>query len=143
MSTKENKGTSVPSAKSAQKNVTEVTVTEAAKVGGEKSITDLQKELAERLKELNYKKKLADHREIFLQTDANLKEFQKDLTAQCKAGAFEAQTARITFKGRGKDNYRDEDIFSISNVGLIVKFIDFLRQEIKTKINEIETELIY
>ncbi|MDR2065439.1 MAG: hypothetical protein LBP85_07015 [Prevotellaceae bacterium] len=142
MNTKENKGTNIPTAQSAQENVTAVAKT-AAKVETKKSITDLQKELEERLKELNYKKKLADHREIFIGTDRNLQEFQKELKEQEKAGTFETQTARITFKGKSKDGYREDEIFAISNVSLIVKFIEFLRQEIKTKINEIETELIF
>jgi hypothetical protein len=89
-----------------------------------KSITDLKKELAVRLQELNYKKKLADNREKFLQTDENLLNLQKELKNEEKTGAFEAQSAKIVFQG-AKGGYRHEDLFAISNVTMILKFIDF------------------
>jgi hypothetical protein len=143
MSQKENKGTNVPAAQIAQpeKKVTQVTEPET-KQGEKKSITDLQKELAVRLQELNYKKKLADNRERFLQTDSSLSELQKELRNDEKTGAFDTQNAKIVFQGM-KSGYRSEDLFSISNVTMILKFIGFLRNEISVKVKEIETELIF
>ncbi|MDR1984084.1 MAG: hypothetical protein LBQ28_04605 [Prevotellaceae bacterium] len=107
-----------------------------------KSITDLQKELAERLQELNYKKKLADNREKFLHVDASLRELQKELKSEEKTGVFETSNSRIIFQGM-KNGYRNEDLFSISNVTLIFKFIEFLRSEIKVKVEEIEAEIVF
>jgi hypothetical protein len=144
MSTKTNSGTNVPNAQTAQtKNVTAVTDTAAApKVDEKKSITDLQKELAKRLQELSYKKKLADNREKFLQADKNLSDFQKELTNEDKAGIFDAQSAKIVFQSL-KNGYRGDDLFAISNVTMILKFIAFLRSEILEKIKEIEAELVF
>jgi hypothetical protein len=142
MSTKENKGTSVPNAQTAQtEKVTTVTATEI-KQGEKKSVSDLQQELAKRLQELNYKKKLADNRERFLQTDNHLSDLQKELKGEEKTGVFDTQNAKIVFQGL-KNGYRGEDLFSISNVTMVLKFIDFLRNEISGKVKEIETELIF
>ena len=143
---KNDKGAALPENKTTEtaKVVTATTAaTETPKAETKKSIADLKSELESRLQELNHKKKLADNRQTFLATDEDLATFEKELKKQQKEGHFETQTAKVTFKGRTKDGYRDEEVFSVSNVALIYKFIEVLRKEIEVKVKEIETELIF
>lgn len=106
-----------------------------------KSIADLKQELAARLQELNHMKKLADNREKFLNTDKDLLNLYRELQNEEKTGAFDAQGAKIILQGM-KNGYRNEDLFSVSNVGLILKFVEFMRNEISEKVKAIETELV-
>ena len=142
MSNKETKGTTVPVAQGAQTPTAATAATQPTnkKVESKKSVAE---ELAERLQELKYKKQLADNREVFLETYKLLHASQKELKTQDKAGHFETTTARIVFKSHGKSGYSQDEIFAISNVALIGKFLDVLRQEIAQKVREIEAELIF
>jgi hypothetical protein len=99
--------------------------------------------LAERLKELHRKKQLADNREVFLETDKQMESFLSELKSQEKTGHFETAAAKIVFKGKGQNGYSLDEVFAISNVTLICKFIDVLRQEIAEKVQVIESELIF
>jgi hypothetical protein len=137
------KGTSVPVAQGAQNQIAANAATQPAATTNAESKKPLAEELEERLRELKRKKQLADNREVFLETDKHLKEFQKELRTQEKAGHFETPAAKLVFKGQGKNAYSLDEIFAISNVALICKFIGELRQEIAGKVQEIEAELIF
>jgi hypothetical protein len=115
-----------------------VVATGAAEI---KSIDDLKNELAKRLLKLSNLKKKADNRERFLKTDENLQNLQTDLKSEEKI-SFESKNTKIVFKAT-TDNYHFDELFSISNVSMILKFVDFLRNEIKIKVEEIEKELIF
>jgi hypothetical protein len=144
---KEIKGTNVPVAQSAQTK----TAAPAAKQTGsaitkadeKKSMEDLQEELHRRLEELKRKQTLASHRERFLQTAEALKKYGSELKEEQTAGHFDTQNARITFQGKGKSNYQLDEIFAISNVTLIAKFVEVLFAEVSAKIQELEHELIF
>jgi hypothetical protein len=136
------KGANVPVAQDAQTKTAANAATQPATTTKAESKKSLTEELAERLQELKHKKQLADNREVFLETDKQLQAFQKELRKQEKEGHFEAAAAKIVFKGQGK-NYGLDEVFAISNVALICKFIDVLHQEIAAKVQEIETELIF
>jgi hypothetical protein len=139
---KEVKGTSVPVAPGAQNQNAASAASKPATPKAESKKT-LAEELAERLQELTRKKQLADNREVFLGTDKQLQVFHTGLVTAAKAGHFETPAAKIVFRGQGKNGYNVDDIFAISNVALICKFIDILRQEIAAKVQEIEAELIF
>ena len=143
MSNKETKGTTVPVAPSAQTTTAATAATQPATTTKAVSKKTVAEELAVRLRELTYKKQLADNREVFLNTDKLLQKSQEDLKTQEKEGLFETTTARLVFKSHGKTGYSQDEIFAISNIALIFKFLDVLRQEIAQKVQEIETELIF
>jgi hypothetical protein len=137
------KGTNAPVAQGAQTQPAANAATQPATTTKADSKKSLAEELAERLQELKRKKQLADNREVFLETDKQLKEFQKELQTQEKAGNFETPAAKLVFKGQGKNGYSLDEVFAISNVALICKFIDMLRTEIAGKVQKIEAELIF
>jgi hypothetical protein len=137
------KGTNVPAAQGAQTQTAANAATQPATTTKAEVKKSLAEELAERLQELKHKKHLADNREVFLETEKQLQAFQKELKKQEKEGHFETAAAKIAFKGQGKNAYNLDEIFAISNIALIGKFIDVLRQEIAQKVQEIETELIF
>jgi hypothetical protein len=137
------KGANVPVAQDAQTKTAANAATQPATMIKAESKKSVAEELAERLKELKHKKQLADNRELFLETEKQLQVFQKDLQTQEKEGHFETPAAKLVFKGQGKNNYSLDEVFAISNVALICKFIGVLRQEIAGKVQEIEAELIF
>ena len=105
----------------------------------QRGIEERKKELTKCLNELNRKKQLADHRDLFLATLIKLDEAEDLLVP----GEFE--TKRIKLKifevkesGYGHDGFD----FSISNSHLIKEFIIMLRDRVQDKIRELEAELV-
>jgi exonuclease VII large subunit len=143
MSNKETKGTTVPVAQSAQTPTAATAAMQPANTKKAERKKSVAEELEERLRELTYKKQLADNREVFLNTDKLLQKSQEDLKTQETEGLFETTTARLVFKSHGKTGYSQDEVFAISNIALICKFLDVLRQEIAQKIQDIEAELIF
>ncbi len=104
------------------------------------SIEELKKMLSEQLSNISKKKKLADNREIFLKKRESLKETQTMLWENKKAGNFEQKSCRISFQVEA--DYRKEEMFGISNVDLLIFFVESLLTKIDEKIAQIELELI-
>ena len=113
-------------------------VTKITETVGE-SIEELKKKLEIQLKAIERKNELAGHRDKFLITK---KELSKVKIYLKKELVFESNYVSLTFKAPTERNNYSQDLFSIGNKDLLLKFIDVLDVEINKKISEIETELI-
>ncbi|MBQ7665028.1 MAG: hypothetical protein IJS43_07400 [Bacteroidaceae bacterium] len=111
----------------------------------EAKAAQLQKEIESKtaalqaaLKELQHKKELSDHRTRFIKTLDQLDAAEAQLN---ETDDFEAPNSKICFETK-PDGYRWDTAFSIGNVELQKEFIKFIRAKIRTKVDEIEAELI-
>lgn len=97
-----------------------------------------QRELEEKLQELAEKQKLNSNRSKFIETLAKLAEFEKKLQEK---DSFETNIFRVKFCGV-ENNYRDDDLFSVSNTAVLLDLIAFMRERINVKVAEIEQQLL-
>ena len=101
----------------------------------------LSEQLENQLKEINRKKTLVDNRNFFILKKEELETCVNDLKTEVKDNKF--NTERFTLKLARSNNYREEkSTFSISNVDVLLKFVNMLMKEIDTSINGIESELL-
>lgn len=106
-----------------------------------KEIFSLSEQLETQLKEINRKKKLVDNRNFFILKKEELQTCVNDLITEDKDNKF--NTERFTLKLARANSYREEkSTFSISNVDVLLKFVNMLMAEIDTSINAIESELL-
>jgi len=113
--------------------------TEAQKA---ETIEELQQRLDVELARLNYKKRLARHRETFINSMGSLQLYVDQLTNE---NDFETKSGKIVFKVLDTDHYDRTsfiDTFTISNTDLINKFCNLLLSEMKQKKTELETQLL-
>ena len=104
-------------------------------------IFSLSSQLENELKEINRKKTLVDKRNFFILKKEELETCVNDLKEEIKENKF--NTERFTLKLARANSYREEkSTFSISNVDVLLKFVDMLMCEIETSIDAIETELL-
>ena len=102
---------------------------------------DITKILENQLKEIQRKKKLADNRLFFMGKQNELKECVSALNDEIASGSF--STDKFVLKFGRRNSYRDEEqIFTISNTDVLIKFILSLQTEIDTAILKIENELL-
>lgn len=101
-------------------------------------IAKKQKELQSKLQELEEKQKLNNNRSKFIETLDNLAEFEKKLMEK---DCFETNIFRVKFCGV-ENNYRDNDLFSVSNTSVLLDLIAFMRDRINIKVAEIEQQLL-
>lgn len=112
--------------------------TETAKTAQAKNITEI---LENQLKEIQRKKKLADNRLFFMGKQNELKECVSALNDEIASGSF--STDKFVLKFGRRNSYRDEEqIFTIANTDVLIKFILSLQTEIDTAILKIENELL-
>lgn len=97
-----------------------------------------QKELQEKLQELEAKQKLNSNRSKFLETLDSLAEFKDKLE---EVDSFETNIFRVKFCSV-ENGYRENDLFSVSNVGVLLDLIDFMSDRINIKVAEIEQQLL-
>lgn len=88
------------------------------------------------LAKLEEKQKLSQHRSRFLSTLEALAAFEEQLKA---TETFETNLCRVSFKA---GQYSREDLFSISATPILLDCVEFLTARIKSRIVEIETELV-
>jgi len=117
---------------------------EALKTEAQKAetIEELQQRLDVELARLNYKKRLARHRETFINSMGSLQLYVDQLTNE---NDFETKSGKIVFKVLDTDHYDRTsfiDTFTISNTDLINKFCNLLLSEMKQKKTELETQLL-
>lgn len=106
-----------------------------------KEIFSLSAQLENELKEINRKKTLVDRRDFFILKKEELETCVNDLKTEVEENKF--NTERFSLKLSRANNYRDEkSTFSISNVDVLLKFVNMLMSEIETSIDTIETELL-
>jgi len=106
------------------------------------TIEELKKRLEIELNRLNHKKKLAAHREQFINSLNSLQLYADELKNESE---FETQSGKLTFNILTTDNYNRPsfaDAFSITNTALISKFCNILLSEMEQKIVSLETELL-
>lgn len=101
-------------------------------------IAKKQKELQQKLQELEAKQKLNSNRSKFLETLDSLDEFKGKLE---EVDCFETNIFRVKFCSV-ENGYRDNDLFSVSNVSVLLDLIDFMRERINIKVSEIEQQLL-
>lgn len=101
-------------------------------------IAKKQKELQQKLQELEAKQKLNSNRSKFLETLDNLGEFKDKLD---EMDSFETNIFRVKFCSV-ENGYRENDLFSVSNVSVLLDLIDFMRKRINVKVSEIEQQLL-
>lgn len=112
--------------------------TESAQTANAQSITEI---LEAQLKEIQRKKKLADNRVFFIEKKKELKDCVTALNDEIASGSF--STDRFVLKFGRRNSYRDdEQIFTISNTDVLIKFILSLQEEIDTAVSKIEKELL-
>ena len=104
----------------------------------QEEIVKKQKELQMKLQELETKQKLNNNRSKFLETLDNLGEFKDKLD---EMDSFETNIFRVKFCSV-ESGYRDNDLFSVSNVSVLLDLIDFMHKRIKIKVAEIEQQLL-
>ena len=97
-----------------------------------------QKELQKKLQELEEKQKLNNNRSKFIETLDNLAEYEKELQ---EVDSFETNIFRVKFFAV-ENGYRESDIFSVSNVSVLLDLIEFMRERIKIKVADIEQQLL-
>lgn len=97
-----------------------------------------QKELQKKLQELEAKQKLNSNRSKFLETLDSLAEFKDKLE---EVDSFETNIFRVKFCSV-ENGYRENDLFSVSNVGVLLDLIDFMSDRINIKVAEIEQQLL-
>lgn len=97
-----------------------------------------QKELQKKLQELEEKQKLNSNRSKFIETLDNLAEYEKELQ---EVDCFETNIFRVKFFAV-ENGYRESDIFSVSNVSVLLDLIEFMRERIKIKVADIEQQLL-
>ena len=105
------------------------------------SIEELQALLKKELEVLNRKKDLADRRDVFLIKRADLVKCKKTVEKDVKGSIFESNGIKLCFKAKGEYD-RLDDLFTISNPAIVLKFINVLSDEIDLKVREIEAELL-
>lgn len=101
-------------------------------------IAKKQKELQQKLQELEAKQKLNSNRSKFLETLDNLGEFKDKLE---EMDSFETNIFRVKFCSV-ENGYRENDLFSVSNVSVLLDLIDFMHKRINVKVAEIEQQLL-
>lgn len=97
-----------------------------------------QKELQKKLQELEEKQKLNNNRSKFIETLDSLAQYEKDLR---EVDSFETNIFRVKFFAV-ENGYRESDIFSVSNVSVLLDLIEFMRERIKIKVADIEQQLL-
>ena len=101
-------------------------------------IVKKQQELQQKLQELEAKQKLNSNRSKFIETLDKLAEYEKELR---EVDSFETNIFRVKFFAV-ENGYRESDIFSVSNVAVLLDLIEFMRERIKIKVAEIEQQLL-
>ena len=101
-------------------------------------IVKKQKELQMKLQELEAKQKLNSNRSKFLETLDNLGEFKDKLE---EMDSFETNIFRVKFCSV-ENGYRENDLFSVSNVSVLLDLIDFMHKRINIKVSDIEQQLL-
>ena len=104
----------------------------------QEEIVKKQKELQMKLQELEAKQKLNSNRSKFLETLDNLGEFKDKLD---EMDSFETNIFRVKFCSV-ENGYRENDLFSVSNVSVLLDLIDFMHKRINVKVAEIEQQLL-
>ncbi len=97
-----------------------------------------QKELQKKLQELEEKQKLNNNRSKFIETLDSLAQYERDLR---EVDSFETNIFRVKFFAV-ENGYRESDIFSVSNVSVLLDLIEFMRERIKIKVADIEQQLL-
>lgn len=123
----------VPSAPNAKQDTAEAKT--AAQLQAE--IDQRTAELQKKLQELEAKQKLNRNRSKFIETLDKLAEFEEKL---CVEDAFETSLFRIKFCS--VENYRENDLFSVSNTSVLLDLIAFMRERIKSKVADLEQQLL-
>ena len=98
----------------------------------EQHAAELQKCLAE----LERKKKLSANRATFLAVLDKLEEAEHNLVQDEE---FDSATLKLKFVRA--DNFRDEEVLSVSNKALMLEFVRFIRAKIVDKVEDIELQL--
>ena len=102
---------------------------------------NLAEALEKQLKEIQRKKKLADNRVFFLSKRTELENCVEVLNEEIAQGNF--TTDRFVLKFGKRSSYRDEEqIFTISNHDVLMKFIISLQGEIDKAVEKIEKDLL-
>ena len=99
----------------------------------EQHAAELQKCLAE----LERKKKLSANRATFLAVLDKLEEAEHNLVQDDE---FDSATLKLKFVRA--DNFRDEEVLSVSNKALMLEFVRFIRAKIVDKVEDIELQLL-
>ena len=97
-----------------------------------------QKELQKKLQELEEKQKLNNNRSKFIETLDSLAQYEQDLR---EVDSVETNIFRVKFFAV-ENGYRESDIFSVSNVSVLLDLIEFMRERIKIKVADIEQQLL-
>lgn len=92
-------------------------------------------ELQKCLEVLERKKKLSNDRTAFMSALDDLDEAENKIGEE---DGFNTPNYKLRFTG----SYGSSEIFSLSNRFILLEFIDFMRGRIKSKISEIELQLI-
>ena len=104
---------------------------------------EMQALLNAEIERVNHKNALTKKRKNFVNCLESLTEYTEKLQDETE---FETTDGKITFQLVGAENFnsrnRYDDSFSITNTALIIKFSEFLADEIKIKIAELEAEIL-
>lgn len=105
------------------------------------TFAEMQAKINAELSRLKEQQERAVKRETLVNCQLQMKSFSEKLA---QTENFEADFCRLSFQTLGEEYSRQsfKDSFLISNPAIIRKFCDILAEEVKTKIKEIETELI-
>lgn len=118
-----------------------VTMPKKAEQNKSEKAFNLAEALEKQLKEIQRKKKLADNRVFFLSKRTELENCVEVLNEEIAQGNF--TTDRFVLKFGKRSSYRDEEqIFTISNHDVLMKFIISLQGEIDKAVEKIEKDLL-
>ena len=118
-----------------------VTMPKKAEQNKTEKAFNLAEALEKQLKEIQRKKKLADNRVFFLSKRTELENCVEVLNEEIAQGNF--STDRFVLKFGKRSSYRDEEqIFTISNHDVLMKFIISLQGEIDKAVEKIEKDLL-
>lgn len=118
-----------------------VTMPKKAEQNKTEKAFNLAEALEKQLREIQRKKKLADNRVFFLSKRTELENCVEVLNEEIAQGNF--TTDRFVLKFGKRSSYRDEEqIFTISNHDVLMKFIISLQGEIDMAVEKIEKDLL-
>lgn len=110
----------------------------------EQEATAIQKEIEQRtaelqkcLAELERKKKLSENRVQFMDVMDRLEQAEDILLQE---NEFNTDVYKLRFCNAA--NYREDDVFTISNREIIIDFVRYIREKVIAKVREIESQLM-
>jgi hypothetical protein len=105
-----------------------------------KPVDEIKKMLDVQIHKWEQLSRRIEHREKFLHTQEQLKEYAKSIKTEKDKNNPEQDVFYL--KLLSKSNYNDRDAISVNNIAIIEEFLTFINAKISLKVAELEKEII-